>query len=93
MSPDLVSSPLIAIFSKASNCLRIVNPDSYSVVCSNITTAYAVVMLEQTTEYESGFTIRKQFDALENIAIKGEETKSGDIVLQLSLFSLNSNIF
>ena len=39
-------------------------------------------MLEQTTEYESGFTIRKQFDALENIAIKGEETKSGDIVLQ-----------
>ncbi|MCD8827066.1 gephyrin-like molybdotransferase Glp [Staphylococcus gallinarum] len=44
--------------------------------------ADAVVMLEQTTEYESGFTIRKQFDALENIAIKGEETKSGDIVLQ-----------
>ena len=32
--------------------------------------ADAVVMLEQTTEYESGFTIRKQFDALENIAIK-----------------------
>lgn len=44
--------------------------------------ADAVVMLEQTTEYESGFTIRKQFDALENIAIKGEETKTGDIVLQ-----------
>lgn len=44
--------------------------------------ADAVVMLEQTTEYESGFTIRKQFDALENISIKGEETKTGDIVLQ-----------
>lgn len=44
--------------------------------------ADAVVMLEQTTETEDGFTIRKPFEALENISRKGEETEVGDVVLQ-----------
>ncbi|MCG7338267.1 molybdopterin molybdotransferase MoeA [Staphylococcus sp. ACRSN] len=44
--------------------------------------ADAVVMLEQTKEHASGFTIRKHFSPLENISLKGEETKTGDIVLQ-----------
>ncbi|RIP37463.1 molybdopterin molybdenumtransferase MoeA [Staphylococcus gallinarum] len=44
--------------------------------------ADAVVMLEQTSEHELGFTIRKPFDHLENISLKGEETKTGDVILQ-----------
>ncbi|MBI5974629.1 molybdopterin molybdotransferase MoeA [Staphylococcus canis] len=44
--------------------------------------ADAVVMLEQTTETDEGFTLRKSFKHLENIALKGEETTTGDIVLK-----------
>jgi molybdopterin molybdotransferase len=44
--------------------------------------ADAVVMLEQTVEKESSFTIRKPFEAYENVSLKGEETTTGDIVLQ-----------
>lgn len=44
--------------------------------------ADAVVMLEQTSETKQGFTIRKTFDHLENIALKGEETSTGDTVLK-----------
>lgn len=44
--------------------------------------ADAVVMFEQTIESESTFTIRKPFDHLENISLKGEETTTGDIVLK-----------
>jgi len=43
--------------------------------------ADAVVMLEQTQEYGQSFSIRKPFEANENISLKGEETEVGDIVL------------
>ncbi|ARJ50425.1 gephyrin-like molybdotransferase Glp [Staphylococcus lutrae] len=43
--------------------------------------ADAVVMLEQTVETEKGFTLRKPFEAFENVSLKGEETKAGEIVL------------
>ncbi len=43
--------------------------------------ADAVVMLEQTVESESGFTIRKPFNKNENISMMGEETREGDVVL------------
>lgn len=44
--------------------------------------ADAVVMFEQTIESETTFTIRKPFAHHENVSLKGEETKIGDIVLQ-----------
>lgn len=44
--------------------------------------ADAVVMFEQTTENENGFTIRKPFKPGENIAFKGEECKESDVVLE-----------
>ncbi|TGR73420.1 molybdopterin molybdenumtransferase MoeA, partial [Mesorhizobium sp. M1C.F.Ca.ET.189.01.1.1] len=44
--------------------------------------ADAIVMLEQTVEGEQDFTIRKIFIANENISIKGEETKVGDVLLE-----------
>nr|WP_263314959.1 gephyrin-like molybdotransferase Glp [Mammaliicoccus sp. Marseille-Q6498] len=43
--------------------------------------ADAVVMFEQTTEMDNGFTIRKPFKKGENIAFQGEECKAHDIVL------------
>ncbi|MFP4925345.1 molybdopterin molybdotransferase MoeA, partial [Staphylococcus pseudintermedius] len=43
--------------------------------------ADAVIMLEQTVETAEGFTIRKPFESLENVSIKGEETATGDVVL------------
>ncbi|WP_019166599.1 gephyrin-like molybdotransferase Glp [Staphylococcus delphini] len=43
--------------------------------------ADAVVMLEQTVETAEGFTIRKPFESLENVSLKGEETATGDVVL------------
>ncbi|EKU48948.1 gephyrin-like molybdotransferase Glp [Staphylococcus massiliensis] len=46
----------------------------------------AVVMLEQTVETETGFTLRKAFDENENISRKGEETQTGDIVLKKGQF-------
>lgn len=42
----------------------------------------AVVMFEQTIESETTFTIRKPFEHFENVSLKGEETTTGDIVLQ-----------
>ncbi|WP_341636826.1 gephyrin-like molybdotransferase Glp [Staphylococcus casei] len=44
--------------------------------------ADAVVMLEQTVESNQSFTLRKPFEPNENISLKGEETRAGDIVLQ-----------
>ncbi len=44
--------------------------------------ADAVVMFEQTTENENGFTIRKPFKTGENIAFKGEECTEDDVVLE-----------
>lgn len=44
--------------------------------------ADAVVMFEQTTENENGFTIRKSFKTGENIAFKGEECTEDDVVLE-----------
>lgn len=43
--------------------------------------ADAVVMLEQTVETPDGFTLRKPFEHLENVSLKGEETATGDVVL------------
>ena len=43
--------------------------------------ADAVVMFEQTVESETTFSIRKPFKHLENVSLKGEETRTGDIVL------------
>ncbi|MCS4486016.1 molybdopterin molybdotransferase MoeA [Staphylococcus americanisciuri] len=43
--------------------------------------ADAVVMLEQTVETAKGFTLRKAFERLENVSVKGEETATGDVVL------------
>ena len=39
-------------------------------------------MFEQTVESETTFTIRKPFEHFENVSLKGEETTTGDIVLQ-----------
>lgn len=44
--------------------------------------ADAVVMLEQTTEGEGTFTLRKAFEPGDNVSKKGEETTVGDVVLQ-----------
>ncbi|MCU5745180.1 molybdopterin molybdotransferase MoeA [Staphylococcus sp. SQ8-PEA] len=44
--------------------------------------ADAVVMLEQTVEDQDTFTIRKPFKPGDNIAKKGEETQTGDVVLE-----------
>ena len=46
--------------------------------------ADAVVMFEQTVEDGDTFTIRKSFEANENVSLKGEETTTGDIVLKRS---------
>lgn len=43
--------------------------------------ADAVVMLEQTVQTETGFTLRKPFAYQENVSLKGEETRTGEIVL------------
>ena len=54
--------------------------------------ADAVVMFEQTVEDGDTFTIRKSFEANENVSLKGEETTTGDIVLKKvkSLIRCNS---
>lgn len=44
--------------------------------------ADAVVMLEQTVQTDEGFTLRKAFSQYENVSLKGEETKTGDVVLK-----------
>lgn len=43
--------------------------------------ADAVVMLEQTTPTEDGFTLRKTFTPGENISKQGEECKQGEVVI------------
>ncbi|WP_153733251.1 molybdopterin molybdotransferase MoeA [Sporosarcina obsidiansis] len=44
--------------------------------------ADAVVMLEQTVENESGFTLRKPFQVGENISFKGEEARKGEQLIE-----------
>ncbi len=44
--------------------------------------ADAVVMLEQTVELDSGFTLRKPFEAGENISYKGEDAKEGELLIE-----------
>ncbi len=43
--------------------------------------ADAVVMFEQTRETEEGFTVRKAFTPDENIAMQGEECKTGEVIV------------
>ena len=44
--------------------------------------ADAVVMLEQTVETDGGFTLRKPFEAGENISNKGEDAKEGELLIE-----------
>ncbi|HEX5565059.1 MAG TPA: gephyrin-like molybdotransferase Glp [Sporosarcina sp.] len=44
--------------------------------------ADAVVMLEQTVETDEGFTLRKPFEAGENISYKGEDAKEGELLIE-----------
>ena len=44
--------------------------------------ADAVVMLEQTVETDGGFTLRKPFEAGENISYKGEDAKEGELLIE-----------
>ena len=44
--------------------------------------ADAVVMFEQTVENENGFTLRKPFDAGENISVQGEDCKEGELLIE-----------
>ncbi|EGQ26530.1 molybdopterin biosynthesis protein MoeA [Sporosarcina newyorkensis 2681] len=44
--------------------------------------ADAVVMLEQTVEDEAGFTLRKPFEAGENISRQGEDAKKGERLIE-----------
>lgn len=43
--------------------------------------ADAVVMFEQTKEAEEGFTVRKVFSPDENIAMQGEECRTGEVIV------------
>lgn len=44
--------------------------------------ADAVVMLEQTVESEHTFTLRKTFEAGENISVQGEDAKEGEVLIE-----------
>jgi len=44
--------------------------------------ADAVVMFEQTVETEHGITIRKPFEALENVSLQGEDVPKGEVVIE-----------
>lgn len=44
--------------------------------------ADAVVMFEQTVEAEDSFTIRKSFEPLENVSLKGEDVAQGETVIE-----------
>src|SRR5690606_36812379 len=44
--------------------------------------ADAVVMLEQTVETDGGFTLRKSFEAGENISYKGEDAREGELLIE-----------
>ena len=48
--------------------------------------ADAVVMLEQTVEGESTFTIRKPFKPLENVSLQGEDSKKGETLISSGTF-------
>lgn len=43
--------------------------------------ADAVVMFEQATENDHGFTIRKPFSPLENVSLRGEDAKEGETII------------
>lgn len=44
--------------------------------------ANAVVMLEQTMEEGQTFTLRKPFEAGENISVQGEDAKTGELLIE-----------
>lgn len=44
--------------------------------------ADAVVMLEQTTESDDTFTLRKPFEIGENISFQGEDAKEGEVLIE-----------
>ncbi|WP_100330656.1 molybdopterin molybdotransferase MoeA [Bacillus xiapuensis] len=48
--------------------------------------ANAVVMLEQTVESGNTFTVRKAFHANENVSMRGEEAKKGEVLLDAGHF-------
>lgn len=48
--------------------------------------ADAVVMFEQAKETADGFTVRKAFSPDENIALQGEECKTGDVIVPEGTF-------
>ncbi|MBE1555828.1 gephyrin-like molybdotransferase Glp [Sporosarcina limicola] len=48
--------------------------------------ADAVVMLEQTVETATGFTLRKPFTSGENISARGEEAKNGEELIKSGSF-------
>ncbi|WP_040226196.1 molybdopterin molybdotransferase MoeA [Bhargavaea cecembensis] len=48
--------------------------------------ADAVVMFEQTSGEGAGFTIRKPFDPLENVSLKGEDLEEGEEVVPAGAF-------
>ncbi|WP_017381414.1 molybdopterin molybdotransferase MoeA [Paenisporosarcina sp. TG-14] len=45
--------------------------------------ADAIVMFEQTIESGDSFTIRKPFDALENVSLQGEDLKEGEEIIEV----------
>ncbi|MFC6040045.1 gephyrin-like molybdotransferase Glp [Paenisporosarcina macmurdoensis] len=45
--------------------------------------ADAIVMFEQTIESSDSFTIRKPFDALENVSLQGEDVKEGEEIIEV----------
>ncbi|WP_088006790.1 gephyrin-like molybdotransferase Glp [Indiicoccus explosivorum] len=48
--------------------------------------ADAVVMFEQTSEQAGAFTIRKPFEPLENVSLKGEDLQEGEQVVPAGTF-------
>jgi len=48
--------------------------------------ADAVIMLEQTTEGQASFTVRKPFSRGENISFKGEDAKEGERLIEAGAF-------
>ncbi len=45
--------------------------------------ADAIVMFEQTIESGDSFTIRKPFEALENVSLQGEDVKEGEEIIEV----------
>lgn len=48
--------------------------------------ADAVVMLEQSVVTGKEFTIRKSFEPLENVSLKGEDAKEGEMIVEAGTF-------